>query len=142
MTANRDLARLRGISEETCQYIDEVHRGLNNLLALWAGESWEEPRHKLIESTEFMLQELWGFEQDSAYHTWTKRYKFKTEWAGRVFRCTTTGECFTIPASVEERDFYQIGEGGVDVGRLNFYSRFIGNIEEIERNTQILKKEI
>lgn len=55
---------------------------------------------------------------------------FKDVWAGRVFRCNSTGEELVIPDSVQERDFYPFGEAFVDVGRLGEYCR-MGNCEEV-----------
>jgi len=52
-------------------------------------------------------------------------------WEGRVFRCKDTGEIFVIPKGIRETDFFSFGNCFVDVGRVNCYSRFGGNIEEL-----------
>lgn len=54
-------------------------------------------------------------------------------WAGRTFKCNITGITFTIPKDVQECDFFVIGEGYVDVGRVNSYCRFGGDVVEISQ---------
>lgn len=58
--------------------------------------------------------------------------EFKMIWSGRKYRCNDTGEVFTIPENVKECDFFKVGDGFVDVGRLGSYSRFGGNIVRVE----------
>ena len=62
----------------------------------------------------------------------SKLEQFRKIWAGRVFRCLETGEEFTIPEDVRETDFFTVGNGFVDVGRLGFYCRFGGKIVEVK----------
>jgi hypothetical protein len=62
----------------------------------------------------------------------TKLEQFREQWAGRKFRCKDTKSTFQIPEDVAEGAFYPVGNGYVDVGRLNAYCRFGGNIEEVE----------
>lgn len=50
----------------------------------------------------------------------------------KIFRCSSTGVELAIPFDVKERDYYQIGEAALDVGRLDGYYRIIGNLEEIK----------
>ena len=57
--------------------------------------------------------------------------EFQQIWAGRKYRCDTTGVEFTIPDNVRETDFFKVGEGAIDVGRLGFYYRIIGDIVEV-----------
>ena len=58
--------------------------------------------------------------------------QFRKLWVGRKFKCLETGEEFIIPDDVRECDFFKVGNGYVDVGRLNFYCRFGGQITEVK----------
>ena len=127
---NMQLAKARGLSDEEIKQIEHLQRRLELYLEHGCIHGYYESLYYAIEEEEYLLQRLWGFPQDSDYHTWKHRYKFKSQWAGRTFRCNTTGEEFTIPNSVEERDFYSFGEAFVDVGRLDCYSRF-SNCKEV-----------
>jgi len=66
---------------------------------------------------------------DKSYHRYLNEYKFKKQWVGRKFKCVSTGEMFTIPFEVRERDFFKVGDGFVDVGRLDAYCRMAGVVE-------------
>ena len=57
--------------------------------------------------------------------------EFQKIWAGRKYRCNTTGVEFTIPDNVRETDFFKVGDGYIDVGRLGFYCRF-SNVTEVK----------
>lgn len=131
MTANPELLIQRGISEESTQEINRIHNQLNAILEKRVRMGFIQELYDYIESQELKLQELWGFPQDKNYHTWKNRYKFKCQWTGRVFKCIQTEIEFEIPNSVNERDFYVIGRGFVDVGRLDSYCRFSG-VEELK----------
>lgn len=128
---NMQLAKTRGLSDEAIEQIEYLHGRLELYLVYGCLCGYDEDLYATIEEKEYLLQRLWGFPQDSGYHTWKHRYKFKSQWAGRTFRCNTTGEELTIPNSVEERDFYSFGKAFVDVGRLDCYSRF-SNCKEVE----------
>lgn len=128
---NIQLAKARGLSDEEIKQIECLHGSLKLCLECGCTHGYDEDLYKAIEQFEYLLQDLWGFPQDSDHHTWKHRYKFKSQWAGRTFRCNTTGEEYTIPNSVEERDFYSFGKAFVDVGRLDGYSRF-SNCTEVE----------
>ena len=132
MTANRELAKRRDLSDEDISQIDEIHEQLESLITKRSPLGvFNQAVYDKIEDLEFRAQELWGFPQDKNFHTWKHVYEFKCQWVGRKFRCTKTGEEFTIPEDVYETAFYKIGEGYVDTGRLNFYSRFSG-VQEIK----------
>ena len=131
MTANRELAKLRGLSDEDISQIDDIHEQLEALITKRGSLGvFNQAVYDKIEDLEFRAQELWGFPQDNNFHTWKHAYEFKCQWIGRKFRCMTTGEELTIPEDVYETAFYKIGEGFVDTGRLNAYSRFSG-VQEI-----------
>lgn len=131
MTANKELAELRGIGEEDILEIDRIHDLIEKFIRAWVKEPFSQARKDEIHSLEYLLQSLWGFPQDCDYHRYANEYEFKCHWAGRTFRCADTGAEFTIPYDVQETDCFQIGNGAIDVGRLNFYSRRVGNIIEI-----------
>lgn len=131
MTANRLLAKQRGLTEEAIQQIDYLHDKIAELTAAWIKDTFRPSRKDEIHEMEFLLQQAWGFPQDRGYHTYANEYKFKCEWIGRTFRCNETGEEFTIPDTVKERDYFVVGNGAVDVGRLDSYSRVIGSVVEV-----------
>ena len=93
-------------------------------------------QHDEIECIEMALQVLWRFGVDKSLHTWKHVYKFRSQWVNRVFKCKTTGETFTIPEDVKERDFFRVGEGFVDTGVLVGYARFAGVIEITNHHVQ------
>lgn len=133
MTANRALAAQRDISEETCKLIDELHEEVDKLIPLLIeSESDEESARDILNLMDGTVQKLWGFEEDPRYFTYFKKYQFNKEWAGRSFKCNTTGQIFTVPTSVAECQFFQWGEAFLDTGRLNAYSRF-SNCTEISK---------
>lgn len=131
MAHNKTLAKLRGISEEDTQKIDEIHEQINELMNRASLGVFNYSVYNAIEQLEFWLQKLWKFEVNPTYHTYKHAYAFKVQWCGRRFRCVNTGEEFVIPFEVKERDYFAWGDVAVDVGRLNGYHRIIGKVEEI-----------
>jgi hypothetical protein len=136
LTANRELAEQRGISEEDILEIDRIHALIDKFTRAWVKEPFSQGRKDKIHAMEYLLQRLWGLPQDCGYHRYAREYEFKCQWVGCTFKCTDTGVEFTIPYDVQERDYFQIGNGAIDVGRLNSYSRRIGNIIEISNEEQ------
>lgn len=132
MVINMELAEERGLSKETITLIGDCQNQLTDIIEKRVGQGFSKEIYNYIEQREYELQALWGFSQDSSYHTWKKRYEFKCQWANRTFRCKDTGVEFTIPECVEEGAFFIIGQGFLDVGRLNDYSRRGGNLEEVK----------
>lgn len=131
MSANRDLAEVRGLSEEAILEIDRIHDLIDKFTEAWVKEPFTQSRKDEIHSMEYLLQQHWGFPKDCGYHRYARQYEFKCEWVGRTFKCTETGEEFTIPYDVKEKDFLSFGKAFVDVGRLNCYSRFSNCVEII-----------
>lgn len=129
---NKTLAEKQGLDDETITEIEQIHSLLQSLLEKANLGVFNTSVYNAIEKLEFQAQELWGFKQDPGYHTWKRLYEFRCQWVGRKFQCGKTGEIFTIPEDVMERDFFRVGDGWVDVGRLNFYSRFSG-VREITK---------
>lgn len=128
---NMRLARERGLGEGGIEAIKATHEVLNEMLSSGQVGSFSHDMYDNIEACEYLLQDLWGFPKDPAFHTWKHRYNFKCQWAGRKFRCTRTGEEFIIPNSVEERDYFSFGDSAIDVGRIGCYCRIIGDVVEI-----------
>ena len=131
MTANSQMVEELGVSSANGQEINKLHEKLNTLLSAWVLEPFSEGRKEEIHQIEYTLQRLWGFSQDRGYHTWAKLYEFRCQWVGKQFMCKKTGIVFTIPDDVKERDFFSFGKCAVDVGRLNAYSRFIGDVQKL-----------
>lgn len=130
MAVNKYLTEKMCISEEDESEIEAIHEVLSDILKTEINTGLNDQYYDVIEDLEFELQSLWGFPKDASKHTWKNRYKFKCQWAGRKFMCFETGETFTIPDDVEETDFYPIGKGYIDVGRLDSYNRWSG-VKEI-----------
>lgn len=62
----------------------------------------------------------------------TKLQQFKATWIGRKYKCKDTGVIVELTEEmVWPRAFIQIGDGAIDLGD-GFYSRRLGNIEEIK----------
>lgn len=133
MVASRRLGAQRGIPEDVLKQIDQMHVQnealIRKLLELNAPV---DQARELLTYADFDLQLMWGFPMDGNLHTLFKDYMFRREWYGRKFKCMATGEVLTIPADVQEGDYFQVGYGGIDVGRAGAYSRQIGNIIEVE----------
>ena len=128
MTACRRLAQRQGVDEATCLLIDRLHEEVEACMhaAILDGDVWAA---EVLSNYDYKLQELWNFPRDSKYHTLVKKYLFKKQWYGKIFKCTKTGEKFTIPYEVYETACYFFGDAMVDVGRYNCYSRFSNCVE-------------
>ena len=113
MSINKALAKERGISQEDQDKIEELHKLLDKLInsAVEEGYPNKEEISELIHRTENMLQTLWSLPVDRSFHKLSRRYGFKSLWAGKVFICNDTGETVTIPNSVDECDYFVVGNG-------------------------------
>lgn len=129
---NKELALQRGLSQGSIDAIEVIHEKLYKWLALASVEDFDQYVYDKIEAYEYEAQRLWGFPQSGRYHTRKYLYEFRCDWVGRVFKCLDTGETFTIPPNVHETDFFPVGKGAIDVGRLKAYSRVVGNVVEIK----------
>lgn len=138
MKSNPILVAQRGVCKQNVEKIDSLREQITESIALWVKEPYSQERKDSIHKMEFLMQSLWGFPQDCGYHRYANEYEFKCQWADRTFRCADTGVEFTIPYDVQETDYFQIGNGAIDVGRLNFYSRVVGNIVEVGKEDKIL----
>lgn len=134
MTANPTLVKMRGIDEESVKQINILHEKLDKLMSRANLGVFNPVIYDGIETIENQLQLLWGFGIDKSMHTYKHLYKFRSQWIGRRFQCKTTGETFTIPEDVKERDFFRVGQGFVDCGVLDGYSRRSNVIEISNEN--------
>ena len=132
MAHNKELAKRQGLSEEACIAIDELHKMRDQIVS--RPDMFFESTEEAVEALHgiaFALQWLWGFPLNKKMHKDVFDFEFKQLWAGKKYKCTKTGEVFTIPNDVKECDFFQIGEGFLDTGRLAVYCRLMG-VEEVE----------
>ena len=128
MAHNKELAKQQGISQEACIAIDEMHKMREQIMA--RPSMFFENTEEAVEALHgiaFALQWLWGFPLSKKMHKEVEDFEFKQSWVGRKFKCSSTGEVFTIPDSVKQCDYFAFGEKAfVDVGRLGAYHRLSG----------------
>jgi len=68
---NNRLIQDRELSQETVDKIEAVHKELEELLATKLEDIENIENYVLdISALEYELQHLWGFSQDSNYHSW------------------------------------------------------------------------
>ena len=124
MAHNKELAKKQGISQEACIAIDELHKMQEQIVSrpdMFFDNT--EDAVEALHGISFALQWLWGFPLDKKMHKDVFDFEFNRMWAGLKYKCTKTGEIFTIPDDVKECDFFQFGEAFVDVGRRGSYCR-------------------
>lgn len=133
MTACLALAAERGLREEEIREINFIHSDVEVITARGlSGELSEEAAIEMLTDSDYQLQELWGFSKDANFHTYAKSFLFKRQWVGRTFKCLVTGETLTLQKGmVHERAFIPIGGCYLDLGRLDAYSRIVGDIVEV-----------
>lgn len=141
MTANKDLAKARNISQENIEAIDVLHTMIEKLIASYTLEIPYEEARDLVRSVNMTISNLWGFTYDSACDTWTARFEqrhMELVWAGRTFKCQDTGTVRTIEAKdVGVCRLWGCGNGMIDFGRPMAYSRTIGDLVEITHLVEI-----
>ncbi len=133
MTANRELAEQRGLSEYQIQEIDHLHERLDKIMDYFIEQGWTQAREDEIHDVENLLQRAWGFPIDCKYHRYAHQYAFICTWYKRTFRCVETGATITFGKDIYERQYIPFGNCAIDLGVLNGYSRGIGNMEEIKQ---------
>lgn len=129
MAHNKELAKRQGLSEEACIAIDELHKMREQIMArpsMFFDNT--EDAVEALHGIAFALQWIWKFPLDKKMHKDVFDFEFKQLWAGKKYKCTKTGEVFTIPENVKECDFFQFGEAFIDVGRRGSYCRLSGCI--------------
>ena len=124
MAHNKELAKQQGISQEACVAIDVLHKMREQIVSrpdMFFDNT--EDAVEALHGISFALQWIWKFPLDKKMHKDVRDFEFKQLWAGKKYKCTKTGEVFTIPNDVKECDFFQFGEAFVDVGRRGSYCR-------------------
>ena len=124
MAHNKELAKKQGISQEACIAIDELHKMQEQIVSrpdMFFDNT--EDAVEALHGISFALQWLWKFPLDKKMHKDVFDFEFNRMWAGLKYKCTKTGEIFTIPDDVKECDFFSFGEAFVDVGRRGSYCR-------------------
>lgn len=136
MAHNKALADERGISQQNREYIDQLHLMLEELIETYTLDVDFDKAYELCHDIEYLLQDLWGFSRNKHFHSWAASLKQKwmnLTWTGRTFKCKDTGEVVVIPEEwVYEGSFIKVGDGALDLGRVNSYHRILGDIEEIK----------
>ena len=135
MSANMELAKQRGISQENIEAINSLHELLERLISCYTLEVDYQEARDLVRSANKTLSDLWGFTYDERFDQWTLRFEkrhMELVWADRTFRCEDTGTVRTIEAEdVGVCRLWGCGNGCIDFGRPMSYSRIIGNLVEI-----------
>lgn len=127
MTANIDLIKSRGISEYNHNRINLIHRQLTDLIEMSAQVNPADPDYlyERCRDHEYALQRLWGFTEDSRYHTWCNRLRGRLrdhDYTGVTFQCKLTGVKRTvelIDITLNEYVLFNVGNGFVDFGGYN-----------------------
>ena len=133
MAHNKELAKKQGLSEEDCIAIDVLHKMREQIVSrpdMFFDNT--EDAVEALHGISFALQWIWKFPLDKKMHKDVFDFEFNRMWAGLKYKCTKTGEIFTIPEDVKECDFFQIGKGFLDTGRLAVYCRLMG-VEEVTK---------
>lgn len=132
--SSQELIFKMGVTKEKENEINSIRDEIIESVSKWVMEPFSQNRKDKLHELEFRAQQCWGFPKDCGYHRYANEYEFKCGWVGRVFQCNETGEKVTIPFGVKECNYFKVGNGAVDVGRLNAYCRIIGNVIEIKED--------
>lgn len=138
MSANPDLVKLMGVSDENVRRINIIHSELEALLNETDEYLTEVDRGRLfthIRDLEFSLQRLWGFTEDRRYHTWRERIRKRlreVDYLGKTWRCSITGEERTVTGEdlLNPDKLFGVGKGFVDFG--DGYTRVVGPLEFVK----------
>lgn len=136
MSVNWQLAEERGVLYNV-PLIEEIHRAIRDVTEVGIiNEADDALMKRIFCDMEYSLQDLWGFPRDSDFHKYYREYLFKKLWWDRIFQCQDSGAEVVIPFHVRECDFFSVGNGFVDVGRMDnegnsLYCRIGGNVIEI-----------
>jgi hypothetical protein len=132
MAANPQLVKEMGVSESNVLLINSIHEQLEYLIE---NADCSEDRYNtlaLVRQAEFELQRLWGFSQDSMYHTWCTRLhnRFReVDYLGAVYRCNDSHETRTINRQeLNSGVLVGVGKGFIDFGGV---VRIVGNLERV-----------
>ena len=132
MAVNMELAKARGLSEETIKKIDIIHDYLEEFINEVTLDHNFENCVAIVRHWDYKLQELWGFNRDSQYHTWVKmlhNHVRELQYLGAVYRCKDSGESRTIGREeLSGGVLVSVGNGFIDFGGV---VRLIGKLERV-----------
>jgi hypothetical protein len=133
MVANLKLAAERGISEKDVDLINVIHEQLEDMIENAQPDDDRSRQLGIVRVLEFSLQKLWGFTQDSRYHTWylrlQKRY-MELDYVGVTYRCRATLQEVTVtPEALGSGKLLGVGQGFIDFGSV---VRLVGPIERVK----------
>lgn len=134
MAHNKELANKQKLTDGARTAIDELHEMRHQIMChpnMYFKNT--EEAVEALHGIAFALQWLWSFPLSKTMHKDVEAFEFNQKWRGRKFKCTETNVEFTIPDNVKERDYFLVGNGALDLGRLKLYSRIVGNIEEVDK---------
>jgi hypothetical protein len=107
MKTNREFAEKVGMTENQIIAADEAYTQIELILSDYKMVcDSPEKAIDILHGLEYFLQSLFGFPLEKDYHRYAKEFEFKQKWVGRRWKCSTTGEVFTIPNDVYETAFY------------------------------------
>lgn len=138
MAANPALVKERGISDDAVRKINMFHQELEDCLYETDEYLREVDRGRMFDhfrDIEFTLQRLWGFPEDSRYHTWVPRLRNRfreVDYLGVVYRCKETGferEVTSGDLIATSHALFGVGKGFIDFGDV---VRIVGPIERVK----------
>lgn len=132
MAANMELAKQQGLSTQAIMRIDTLHDALDAFIASLTLDHDEHDARAYVRDIEYDLQELWGFDQNSRYHTWvhkvSRRFR-ELQYLGVVYLCKDSHETRTIGRQeLECGVLVGVGRGFIDFGGV---VRIVGNLERV-----------
>lgn len=135
MAVNMKLAEQQGLCNGAIMLIDTLHEHLENVISNTTFDHDESLVRLHVKDIEYKLQELWGFSQESRYHTWahklSKRLR-ELQYLGAVYRCKETGferEVASGDLVASSHALFGVGNGFIDFGGV---VRIVGNLERVK----------
>lgn len=133
MAVNMELAVKQGLCNGAIMLIDTLHEHLENVISNTTLDHDERLVRQHVKDIEYKLQELWGFSQESRYHTWCHKLSERLrelQYLGVAYRCKDTGETCTIKAQdLSDGVLMGVGRGFIDFGGV---VRIVGNLERVK----------
>lgn len=134
MTANAELVKARGISDEAVAEINELHTIIDGIVDNYSRTDDFYSTVSTVRELEFRLQALWGFNQDSRYHTHVNRVTRKhkeVNYLGVEYRCLQSGVSHIISEEdMSSNRVIPIGRGFIDFGSV---VRIVGDIAKVDK---------
>lgn len=133
MAVNIALAKERGLNDYTIKKIDVIHDYLEEFISEVTLDHDFHGCLNIVRSCEFQLQDLWGFDRDSRYHTWTTKLRNhvrELQFLGAVYLCKDLNETRTITRDeLYGSVLVGVGKGFIDFGGV---VRIVGNLERVK----------